>query len=104
MWKPKVLTIRNVYSRICELNAQLVSYLNQSGLLPQDEMKSAFINLCLPNWQQDFLKTGINKYSSTWPEMLSKAKALERAEVAMAELAPAKETKGGHSHQLYLLS
>ena len=64
MWKPKVLTIRNVYTRICELNSQLTSYPNQTGLLPEDEMKSAFINLCLPDWQQEFLKTGINQQDS----------------------------------------
>ena len=61
MWKPNILTIRNLYTRLCELNAQLASYPNQTGLLPEDEMKSAFINLCLPDWQQEFLKTGINK-------------------------------------------
>ena len=93
MRKPKVLTIRNVYTRICELNSQLMSYPNQTGLLPEDEMKSAFINLCSPDWQQEFLKTGINEYSSTWPEILSKAEALEQAEVAIAESAPAKEAK-----------
>ena len=94
MWKPKILTIRIVYTRICELNAQLVaSYPNQTGLLPEDEMKSAFINLCLPDWQQQFLKTGINEYSSTWPKILSKAEALEQAEVAIAEMAPAKDGK-----------
>jgi hypothetical protein len=56
-------------------------------------MKSAFINLCLPDWQQEFLKTGINEYSLAWPEILAKAEALEQAEVAIAELAPAKEIK-----------
>jgi hypothetical protein len=55
MWKPKVLTIRNVYTtRICELNQQLPSFLNQTGLMPKDEMQLAFINLCSPDWQQDF--------------------------------------------------
>jgi hypothetical protein len=94
MWKPKILMVRNVYSRICELNTQLVaSYPNQTGLLPEDEMKLAFINLCLPNWQQEILKTGINKYYLTWPEILSKVEALEQAEVAIAELVSAKETK-----------
>jgi hypothetical protein len=93
MWKPKILTIRNVYTRICELNSQLASYPNQTGLSPEDEMKAAFINLCMPDWQQEFLKTGINKYSSTWPKILAKAEALEQAEVAMAESAPAKEPK-----------
>jgi hypothetical protein len=39
------------------------------------------------------LKTGINKYSSTWVEILAKAEALEQAKVAIAEMAPAKETK-----------
>jgi predicted dithiol-disulfide oxidoreductase (DUF899 family) len=52
-------------------------------------LKSAFINLCLPDWQQEFLKTGINEYSSTWVEILAKAKALEQAEVAIAKMAPA---------------
>jgi hypothetical protein len=37
--------------------------------MPEDELKSAFINLCLPDWQQEFLKTGINEYSSTWVEI-----------------------------------
>jgi hypothetical protein len=41
IWKPRALTIRNVYTRICELNAQLV---------PEDEMKYAFISLCAPDW------------------------------------------------------
>jgi hypothetical protein len=91
MWKPKALTIRNVYTRICELNEQLSSYPNQTGKLPEDEMKSAFINLCMPDWQQEFLKTGINEYSSSWEEILSKAEALETAEIAIAESAPAKE-------------
>jgi hypothetical protein len=91
MWKPKALTIRNTYTRICELNEQLTSYPNQTGLLPEDEMKSAFINICMPDWQQEFLKTGINEYSSSWEEILSKAEALETAEIAIAELAPAKD-------------
>jgi hypothetical protein len=39
------------------------------------------------------LKTGINKYSSTRLEILSKAKALEQAEVAIVESALAKEPK-----------
>jgi hypothetical protein len=52
----KALMVRNVYTRICELNTQLVSYPNQTGLLPEDEMKSAFISLCAPEWQQEFLK------------------------------------------------
>jgi hypothetical protein len=60
-WKPKALTIRNLYTRICELNYQLLSFPNQTGLMPEDEMKSAFINLCAPDWQQEFLKTGVNK-------------------------------------------
>jgi hypothetical protein len=93
MWKPKVLTIWNVYTRICELNQKLLSFLNQTGLMPEDEMKAAFINLCLPDWQQDFLKTGINEYSSTWVEILAKAKALEQAKVAIAKMALAQETK-----------
>jgi hypothetical protein len=93
MWKPKILMICNAYTRICELNAQLVSYPNQTGLLPEDEIKLAFINLCSPGWQQDFLKTSINKYSLAWPEILAKAEALEQTEVAIAELAPAKEIK-----------
>jgi hypothetical protein len=93
MWKPRTLTIRKVYTRLCELNAQLLSYPNQTGVLPEDEMKSAFINILAPDWQQEFLKTGINEYSSTWEQMLSKAEALEQAEGAIAELAPAKEDK-----------
>jgi hypothetical protein len=39
------------------------------------------------------LKTSINEYLLAWPEILAKAKALEQAEVAIAELAPAKEIK-----------
>jgi hypothetical protein len=54
-------------------------------------MKSAFINLCMSDWQQEFLKTGINEYSSTWEEILSKAEALETAEIAIAESAPTKD-------------
>jgi hypothetical protein len=91
MWKPKALTIRSCYTRICELNAQLTSYPNQTGLLPEDEMKSAFINICAPDWQQEFLKTGINEYSSSWDQILSKAEALETAEIAVTELAPVKK-------------
>jgi hypothetical protein len=48
MWKPRAPTIRNIYVRLCELNNQLASYPNQTGVLPEDEMKSAFINVCLP--------------------------------------------------------
>jgi hypothetical protein len=33
---------------LCELNNQLTSYPNQTGVLPEDELKSAFINTCLP--------------------------------------------------------
>jgi hypothetical protein len=58
IWKPKALRIRNVYTRLCELNTQLSSYPNQTGLLPEDEM-------------QEFLKTGLNEYSSTWNSILS---------------------------------
>jgi hypothetical protein len=93
MWKPRALTIRNVYTRICELNNQLLSYPNQTGVLPEDELKSAFINICLPDWQQEFLKTDINEYSSTWEEIISKAEALETAELAVAERAPAREKR-----------
>jgi hypothetical protein len=93
MWKPKVLTICNVYTSFCELNQQLLSYPNQTGLLPEGEMKSAFINLCLPYWQREFLKTDINEYSLSWPEILAKAEALEQAEAAIAEFAPAKDAK-----------
>ena len=92
MWKPKVLTIRNVYTRICELNQQLLSFPNQTGVLPEDELKSAFINICLPDWQQEFLKTGINEYSSTWEEIISKAEALETAEQAITERVTAKRS------------
>jgi hypothetical protein len=93
MWKPKVLTTRNVYTRICKLNQHLLSYPNQSGLLADDELKLAFLNLCLPNWQHEFLKTNINEYSPSWPEILSKAEALEQAEAAITEFAPAKDAK-----------
>jgi hypothetical protein len=63
----------------------IASFPFQTGLLPEDEMKSAFINLCLPDWQQEFLKTGINEHSSSWDEMLSKAEAMEQAQNAIAE-------------------
>jgi hypothetical protein len=92
MWKPRALTIRNVYTRVCELNNQLLSYPNQTGILPEDELKSAFINICLPEWQQEFLKMDINEYASTWEEIISKAEALETAELALAERAPAKRS------------
>jgi hypothetical protein len=85
LWKPKALTVRNIWARISELNAQLASFPFQTGLLPEDEMKSAFINLCLPAWQQEFLKTGINEHSSTWDDVLSKAEAMEQAQNAIAE-------------------
>jgi hypothetical protein len=93
MWKPRTLTIQNTYTRICELNQQLLSYPNQTGLLPEDELKSAFISLCSPDWQQEFLKTDINKYSLSWPVILAKVEALEQAEAAIAEYAPAKDDK-----------
>jgi hypothetical protein len=48
-------------------------------------MKSAFINLCLPDWQQEFLKTGINEHSSSWDETPFKAEAMEQAQNAIAE-------------------
>jgi hypothetical protein len=48
-------------------------------------MKPAFSNLCLPDWQQEFLKTGINEHSSSWDEMLSKAEAMEQAQTTFAE-------------------
>jgi hypothetical protein len=83
--------IWNVYTRICELNQQLLSFPNQTGLMPKDEMKSAFINLFPPHWQQEFLKTGINEYTSTWVEILAKAKAFEQAKEAIAKMAPVKE-------------
>jgi hypothetical protein len=85
LWKPKALTVRNIHTRISKLNAQLASFPFQTGLLPEDEMKSAFINLCLPDWQQEFLKTGINECSSSWDEILSKAEAMEQAQNAIAE-------------------
>jgi hypothetical protein len=90
MWKPRALTVRNVYVLLCELNNQLTSYPNQTGVLPEDKLKSAFINVCLPEWQQEFLKADINEHASTWEEIISKAEALETAESALAERAPAK--------------
>jgi hypothetical protein len=59
-------------------------------VLPEDELKSAFINTCLPEWQQEFLKADVNEHASTWEETISKAEALETAELALAERAPAK--------------
>jgi hypothetical protein len=85
VWKPKALTIRNTHTRVCELNAQLFNFPNQTGVLPVNQLKSAFINICAPEWQQEFLKTGINECSSTWEEILTKAEALENAEVTTAE-------------------
>ena len=93
MWKPRMLTIQNTYTQICKLNQQLLSYPNQTGLLPEDKLKSAFISLCLPDWQQEFFKTDINEYSSSWPVILAKAEALEQAEAAITEYAPAKDDK-----------
>jgi hypothetical protein len=63
VWKPRALTIRNVHIRLCELNNQLTSYPNQTGVLPENELKSTFINTCLPEWQQEFLKVDINKHA-----------------------------------------
>jgi hypothetical protein len=91
LWKPKALTVRKVCTRISKLNAQLTSFPFQTGLLPEDEMKSAFIDLCLPDWQQEFLKTGTNECSSSWDETLSKAEAMEQAQNAIA--ATTKRTK-----------
>jgi hypothetical protein len=55
-------------------------------------MKAAFISLCAPKWQQEYLKTGTHKSSLTWSLILSKVEALEMAEIALADLLPAKET------------
>ena len=93
VWKPRAVTVRKVYTRLFELNNQLLSYPNQTGILPDDELKSAFINLCMPEWQQEFLKTGINEYSSTWEELIAKAEALEQAEGAIAEQSTAKRER-----------
>ena len=90
MWKPKAMTIRNVCTRTCELNTQLLSCPNQTGVLPEDELKSAFINICLPAWQQEFLKMNINEHSATWEDLISKAEALETAGIAIAETATGK--------------
>jgi hypothetical protein len=47
-------------------------------------MKSAFINICMPDWQQqEILRTGINEYFSSWEEVLSDAEAFETAEEAI---------------------
>jgi hypothetical protein len=54
-------------------------------VLPEDELKSAFINMSLPEWQQEFLMVDINEHASTWEETISKAEALETAELALAE-------------------
>jgi hypothetical protein len=78
MWKSRALT------------NQLTSHPNQTGALPEDELKSAFINTCLPEWQQEFLKAHVNEHASTWEEIISKAEALETAELAFAERAPSK--------------
>jgi hypothetical protein len=60
-------------------------------------MKSAFISRCAPKWQQEFLKTGINEYSSTWSLILcSKVEALEMAEIPLADLSPTKESNNKH--------
>ena len=93
MWKPKALTICNTCTRICELNNQLLSHPNQTGVLPEDELKSAFIDICMPDWQQEFVKTGIDERSSAWEEILTKAEAMESAEIANAERAPAREKR-----------
>jgi hypothetical protein len=90
VWKPRALTVQNVHVRLCELNNQLTSYPNQTGVLPEDELKSAFINRCLPEWRQEFLKADVNEHASTWEEIISKAEALETAELALAERVPAK--------------
>jgi hypothetical protein len=87
------MTIRNTYTRVCELNAQLLSYPNQTGVLPEDELKSAFINILTTDWQQEFLKNGINEYSTNWEDILSKAEALETAEAAIAEQARVRDNK-----------
>jgi hypothetical protein len=44
----------------------------------------------LPKWQQEFLKVDVNEHASTWEEIISKAEALETAELALAERAQAK--------------
>jgi hypothetical protein len=99
IWKPKALTIRNTYTRICKLNAQLDSYPNQSRLLPVEELKSAFISPCALKWQQQFLKTGINEYSSNWSTILSKAESPEMAEIALDNLQPTKELDSKHERE-----
>jgi hypothetical protein len=86
MWKAKALIICVECTRICELNAQLLNFPNQTGVLPEDELESAFINICAPDWQQEFLKTGRNECGSTWDEIITRVEALENAEDAVAEL------------------
>jgi hypothetical protein len=44
----------------------------------------------LPEWQQEFLKADVNEHASTWEESISNAEALETAELALDERAPAK--------------
>ncbi len=90
MWKPRALTIRSACRRVCELNDQLSSYPNQAGALPVDELKSAFIDLCLPEWQQELLKNDINEFGSAWDELLSQAEAQDTDATAGAEKAPPK--------------
>jgi hypothetical protein len=50
----------------------------------------------LPDWQQEFLKTGINEYSSTWEQIMSKAEALEQAETALAKMTSTKVNTREH--------
>lgn len=59
-----------------ELNNWLLSHPFQTGMLPEGKLKSAFINICTPKWQQEFLKmdVNVNKRSSTWEEIVPKAK------------------------------
>jgi hypothetical protein len=90
VWKPRALAVQNAHIRLCELNNQLQSHPCQTGALPEDKLKSAFINVCLPKWQLEFLKADINEHASAWVETISKAEALETAELALAEQAPAK--------------
>jgi hypothetical protein len=50
---------------ILELNLRLGLVVHPSRIKPEisrleDELKSAFISICMADWQQEFLKTEIN--------------------------------------------
>jgi hypothetical protein len=66
-------------------------------ILKKQRQVKAFAKAIIPLWPRATwvprMKTGINEYSSSWDQILSKAEALEAAEVTIAELVPYRPKK-----------